>query len=125
MGFAINKNLPEVFIMENHLDILMLTVGHELGHVFTKTLTNNHSEEAKAFAFEIAWIKTIIEHNIAGLRFSFRLDPKPANNGLHDVAFSFVKSWLVKGKKALELYWELAKGSVTVENIYTFDYKLF
>lgn len=125
MGFAINKEIPEIFVRENHLDALMLTIGHELGHVFTKSLVNSHCEEAKAFAFEIAWIKTIIEHNIAGLRYSFNLDPKPAKNGLHDVAFSFVKEWLAKGKKAIELYWDIAKGLLTVENVYTFDYKAF
>lgn len=125
MGFAINKNIPEVFIMENHLDILMLTIGHEIGHVFTKSLANSHSEEAKAFAFEIAWVKTIIEHNIAGLRYSFNLDPKPARNGLHDVAFSFVKELLSKGKKAIQVYWDLAKGVITVENVFSFDYKVF
>lgn len=125
MGFAINKEIPEIFVRENHLDALMLTIGHELGHVFTKSLTNKHNEEAKAFAFEIAWVKSIIEHNIAGLRHSFNLDFKPANNGLHDIAFSFVKKIMQKGKKDMEIYWELVKGILTVENIYTFDYKLF
>lgn len=125
MGFAVNKELPEIFIRENHLDALMLTIGHELGHVFTKSLASQHNEEAKAFAFEIAWIKAMIEHNIAGLKYSFRLDFKPAKNGLHDVAFSFVKKCLEKGKKAIDVYWELVKGLLTVENVYSFDYKVF
>ncbi len=125
MGFAINKNLPEIFVRENHLDQLMLTIGHELGHVFTKSLINRHNEEAKAFAFEIAWLKAIIEHNIAGLQNSFRLDINPAKNGLHDIAFEHVKKWLKVGKKAIEIYWELVKGILTIENTYTFDYKLF
>ena len=102
-----------------------MTIGHELGHVFTKSLINKHNEEAKAFAFEIAWLKTIIEHNIAGLQYSFNLDVKPAKNGLHDIAFAHVKKWLEKGKKAIEIYWELVKGALTVENTYTFDYKVF
>lgn len=124
MGFAINKNIPEIFVKENHLDALMLTIGHELGHVFTKSLANKHSEEAKAFAFEVAWLKAIIEHNIAGLQNSFNLDPKPAKNGLHDVAFNFVKELLKKGKRAMEIYWELVKGILTVET-YAFDYRVF
>ncbi|MBM3199552.1 hypothetical protein FJZ53_01355 [Candidatus Woesearchaeota archaeon] len=125
MGFAINKTIPEIFVRENHLDALMLTLGHELGHVFTKGLANQHSEEAKAFAFEMAWIKTIIEYNIAGLKHSFNMNPNPAKNGLHDVAFSFVKDLLSKGKKAIQVYWDLARGIITVENIYTFEYKVF
>lgn len=125
MGFAINKKIPEIFVKENHLDQLMLTIGHEIGHVFTNSLTNKHNEEAKAFAFEVAWIKKITEHNIAGLQKSFRLDVTPARNGLHDVAFAHVKKWLKAGKKAIDIYWELVKGMLAVENTYTFDYKVF
>ena len=125
MGFAINKNLPEIFIRENELDQLMLTIGHELGHVFTKNLVNKHNEEAKAFAFEIAWLKAIIENNIAGLQHSFNLDPSPAKNGLHDIAFEHVKKWLKAGRKAIDIYWDLVKGIISVENTYSFSYKLF
>jgi len=125
MGFAINKNIPEIFVRENELDQLMLTIGHELGHVFTKSLTNKHNEEAKAFAFEVAWIKAIIENNIAGLQQAFTLDINPAKNGLHDVAFENVRKWLKAGRKAIDIYWELTKGILTVENNYFFNNKVF
>lgn len=114
-GFAVNKTIPEIFVKENNLDLLMLTIGHELGHVLTKSLNNKHDEEAKAFAFEMAWIETIIEHNIGGLKNSFNLDPKPANNGLHDRAFDFIKNLLQKEKKSLEIYWELADSILKMD----------
>ena len=125
MGFAINKQFPEVFIKENELDQLMLTIGHELGHVFTKSLSNQHNEEAKAFAFEIAWLKAIIENNITELQNSFTLDINPAKNGLHDIAFEHVKNWLKSGKKAIEIYSEIVNGVLTIENTFNFNYNLF
>ena len=113
-GFALNTAFPQIFVKENPLDLLLLTLGHEIGHVITKSLSDPVAEEAKAFAFEMAWLHTIIEHNIAGLAQSFTLTPAPANNGLHDKAFAFVMSWLKTGKKALDLYWELFYGAVTL-----------
>ncbi|MBU4502576.1 MAG: hypothetical protein KKA79_08315, partial [Nanoarchaeota archaeon] len=126
MGFAINKSIPEVFIKENNMDQLMLTIGHELGHVFTKSLKNQHDEEAKAFAFEIAWIKAILENDIAGLKDSFTLDINPAKNGLHDVAFDNVKKWLQKGKNAIDVYWDLVRGILKIDQTdYSFLDKMF
>jgi hypothetical protein len=112
MGFAINRtNEPSlIFVRQNYLDALMLTLGHELGHVLTTRLPNAHDEEAKAFAFEIAWVKTIIENNIGNLAQSFNIDFTPAQNGLHDRAFSFVQNKLRAGKAALKVFWELARG---------------
>jgi len=125
MGFAINKKIPEVFVKENELDQLMLTMGHELGHVYTKSLKSKHDEEAKAFAFEMAWVKAIIENNIGNLENSFTLKINPASNGLHDIAFKHVVTWLKAGKKAIDIYWELVKGILKVKNIYSFDYQIF
>ena len=104
--------------MENHLDALMVVVGHEIGHVLTKSLPNKHDEEAKAFAFSIEWAKTIKEHNIANLGLSIKdeLDFRPARNGLHDVAFAFVDFMLKKGRKAIDLHSDLVRKYVSVFN---------
>ena len=73
-------------------------------------LKNSVEEEAKAFAFEIAWMKAIREHNIGNLAGSIETGIlSPANNGIHDVAFNFVRG-LLKEKTALEAYWEIAAG---------------
>ena len=59
MGFSINnygKGVSEIYIKEQELDSLLLTIGHEIGHVLSPTLMNAHSEEAKAHAFSIAWV---------------------------------------------------------------------
>lgn len=118
MGFAINRRavgeVSELFVRQNDLDALMLTIGHEIGHVFTDKLASAVDEEAKAFAFEIAWMKTIIDKNIADLQFSFNPLFSPAQNGVHDVAFKFVKEVMLSGKTALDIYWELAKKEMRV-----------
>ncbi len=118
LGFSINGDDKRIFIRENHLDALMLVIGHEIGHVLTETLPNKHDEEAKAFAFSIEWAKTIKEHNIANLGLSIKdeLDFQPARNGLHDVAFAFVDFMVKKGRKAMQLHDDLARKYVSIFN---------
>lgn len=114
-GFALNrqgKGINEVFVRKNHLDHLMLTLGHEIGHVMSKTLADDRDEEAKAFAFSVAWMKTIKENNIAGLAGSIM--PNPARNGLHDVAYEYLLELINKGKGAWQLFRELADGAITI-----------
>lgn len=119
-GFSINA-LPfkQIFIKKGDLDKVLLVAGHEIGHVLTPALTNAHDEEAKAFAFEFAWVETILKHNIANLKENFTLDMQPAKNGLHDVAAGFVKQLMKKGKEAMELYEEISRKLIilTQQNI--------
>lgn len=92
VGFALNRRgfgLSEIFVRKASLGRVMLTVGHEIGHVMSLPLKNIQTEEAKAYAFSIAWIKTMKEHNIANLGSVLQI--KPAQNGIHDIAFSFVQ----------------------------------
>jgi hypothetical protein len=112
MGFAINRYpYPStIFVKKNHLDALMLTIGHELGHVLSPRLSDDVDEEAKAFAFELAWVKTVVEHDIGELAGNFNIDFVPAENGLHDRAFAFVQDVVKKGKESLKVFWELSKG---------------
>lgn len=118
LGFSINGKDKKIFVRENNLDILMIVIGHEIGHVLTETLSNKHDEEAKAFAFTIEWAKTIKEHNIAdlGVNVKDELEFKPAKNGLHDVAFSFVNFIIRKGRKAIDLHDDLVKKYISIFN---------
>ncbi len=113
VGLSINRKeqglISDIFILNDEFDKVMLTIGHELGHVMSRTLNDSKDEEAKAFAFSFAWMKTIKENNIGELGRSIVFD-SPASNGIHDVAFSFVTKKLKEGKEALELYWDLVKG---------------
>jgi hypothetical protein len=114
-GFSLNSNgrgASQVFARADQLDKLMLTIGHEIGHVLTKTLKNAHDEEAKAFAFSLAWMETIRERNIAGI--GKNILPEPANNGLHDIAFDFVQRIIMAGTSAFETFVQLAKGMLTI-----------
>lgn len=121
LGFSLN-GAKKIFVKENHLDSLMLVIGHEIGHVFTKTLPNKHDEEAKAFAFSVEWAKTIKKHNVANLGLSIRhdMDFQPARNGLHDIAFSFVDFMVKKGRNAMQLHDDLAKKYVSIFNVFYF-----
>ena len=106
--------LSEIFIKEDLLDKVMLTLGHELGHVLTKRLNNNKDEEAKAFAFSIAWMRTIKQHNIGNLATSIQLD-QPARNGLHDVALDFILN-KVKQKEPLDVWKQITNGDINVSD---------
>ena len=117
IGLSINRNkqglLSEIFILNDTLARVMLTIGHELGHVLTETLPNQHDEEAKAYAFSLAWMETIKEYNIAGLGGAIVFD-SPAQNGLHNVAFDFVRRLVKQGKKIWDVYRGLVRGRVSV-----------
>ena len=119
MGFAINRKASghpsEIFVRENELDHLMLTIGHEIGHIMSIPLKDARDEEAKAFAFSMVWMEKIKENDIAGLGMSFCMD-SPANNGLHDVAFSFVRQLMQAGKSALDVFSGLILGMFTIEH---------
>lgn len=120
LGFSVNGSNKQIFARENHMDALLLVVGHEIGHVLTEALENKHDEEAKAFAFSIEWAKTIKMHNVANLGASIKdeLYFQPARNGLHDVAFEFIDFMVKKGRNAIELHKDLVKKYVSVFNVY-------
>jgi len=114
LGFSLNGEEKRIFARENHLDALMLVIGHEIGHVLTETLPNKHDEEAKAFAFSVEWANTIKQHDVANLGSSIKDDFEPARNGLHDVAFQFVEFMLKKGRNAMQLHDDLARHYLSV-----------
>lgn len=117
VGFSLNRRpdglMSDVFVRADEKDRVLLTIGHEIGHVFSLPLAGRHNEEAKAFAFSRAWMDAIQREDIAGLGNSIVSD-NPARNGLHDVACAFVWDSIRKGKDALELFWELVRGDVGV-----------
>jgi hypothetical protein len=117
-GFAINRKkrgISEVFVGKGELAQVMLTLGHEIGHVLSESLPSQIDEEAKAFAFSMAWMKAIYKHNIAGLKTC--INPNPANNGVHNKAFAFVASLIGKGRKAIEIYADLITRTISAEQI--------
>ena len=118
-GFAVNRKklglVSEIFVKKGELDRLMLTIGHEIGHCLTRQLDNRINEEAKAFAFSIEWMKIIKENNIANLSTAIKLE-RPANNGLHNVALDFVLDLISKGRKALDICFDLTNGFIEVSS---------
>lgn len=117
-GFAVNTNgrgMQRIFAKRNSTDELMLTIGHEIGHIMTGTLEDQRDEEAKAFAFSMAWMHAIRQNNIAGI--AQCINPNPARNGVHDTAFEFVITQAERGKTAMQIYEELAKGELTIASI--------
>ena len=120
LGFAVNrkgKGISKIVVMQNNLDMLMLVIGHEIGHVLTMPAFTSQDEEAKAFAFQFAWVKAIFEHDIAGLSASINSEIfRPAQNGVHDVAFSFVQKLTSSGRRALEVYGLISAGLIGIQN---------
>ena len=116
-GFSINRRgfgTSQVFVREDELARLMLTIGHEIGHVISLPMKDPVDEEAKAFAFSMAWMSAIKENNIGEL--SEAISPMPARNGLHNVAFDFVVDLVRNGRKAIDVYLELIRGGISISN---------
>lgn len=124
VGFSVNRNheggISTIVVRKGHLDEMLLTVAHEIGHVIAHALKNPVSEEAKAFAFELACSKTIAEYNIAGLGNSIDHGAllAPAKNGLHDRAFAWLREQMMEGKKALEIFLTLINSGGLVVNVH-------
>ncbi len=114
LGFAYNRlgfGTSEIFLLENDLDVLLLTAGHEIGHVTSFPVKSKIMEEAKAFAFEAAWVRSIFRRNIAGLARSISFDAfNPADNGVHDVAFDFVRRKVFFGENPLSLFRKISNN---------------
>ena len=105
LGFSLNRNHPgnndsinQVFVKEADIAQVLIVMGHEIGHVLSQPLDDIKDEEAKAFAFEYAWVEAMIEYDFAGLRESLTT-PVPADNGLHNIASDFVLDLINTGKK--------------------------
>jgi len=116
-GFSINRRgfgMNQVFVREDELARLMLTIGHEIGHVISLPMKNPVDEEAKAFAFSIAWMDAVRKNNIGGL--SEVIHPAPADNGLHNVAFGLVAEQMKSGKSAAEIYLEVLNGEISINS---------
>jgi len=116
-GFAVNSNsraANKIFIKQNYLDSLMLTIGHEIGHIMSHTLPDETDEEAKAFAFSMAWMEAIKQNNIAGI--AECISPRPAKNGIHDKAFELVIEQAEQGKKAMEIFKEIVQGKISISS---------
>jgi len=114
-GFSINGKDRLVFAKKDYLDRVMLTIGHEIGHVLSMPLQSQLDEEAKAFSFSVAWMRAIVQNNIAGLQMS--IEENPAKNGLHDVAYEFVRQRIDKGENALDLFVKFAIGEESVKTL--------
>ena len=117
-GFCRNRcgfGTSEVFVKRQELARAMLTLGHEIGHALSPTLPDAKDEEAKAFAFALAWMQAIREHNIGGL--TAAILPRPAQNGLHNVALHFVLELASAGSTFMETFINLCKGIVTINKV--------
>ncbi|RLE37972.1 hypothetical protein DRJ17_05305 [Candidatus Woesearchaeota archaeon] len=115
LGFCINRKgfgISDIFVLENNLDILLLTIGHEIGHALTSPRKSKQDEEAKAFAFSLAWINAIKKYNLANL--GQNIEFEPAKNKLHDVAFRFVMETVAQKIDPMFLFTNLANGNVSI-----------
>ena len=103
-----------VYVKKDELARVLLTTGHELGHALYAALHDDVLEEAKAFAFAMAWMNTIREHDIASLK-DVLISENPAQNGLHNKAFAYVQQLLQKGWEPLQVFEQLQLGLLTID----------
>ena len=110
VGVSYNRRqlglMSEIFVIEGSLASVMLTVGHEIGHVLSKTLDDPALEEAKAYSFSFAWMDVIRDNDIAGLAGAF-VSTLPAANGIHDKGYNLVKKLIVDGQNPFSIYRDL------------------
>ena len=114
-GFCMNNRgfgKSHIFIRRGDKAEVLLTIGHEIGHALSFPL-QLHDEEAKAFAFSVAWMEQIKKRDIGGLGRSIRLGA-PAENGLHNAALKFVVSLVEAGKDALAVFKGLISGEFSL-----------
>lgn len=111
MGFCFNKygkGVSEIYVKQDHMDRLLLTIGHEIGHCMSPALPVIQDEEAKAHAFSLAWMETIRDNNIGGLTPNIALNP--ARNGIHDVALDFVNLLVNAGASSMDAFKTISQG---------------
>jgi hypothetical protein len=115
-GFCKNKvgyGITEIYVKAGEMANVMLTAGHELGHAMTTPLNDIRDEEAKAFSFSLAWMDCIRENNIGNLQTAIL--PRPAVNGVHNVAYNFVLSTAEQGKGMMNIFESLCNGTLTIQ----------
>ncbi len=121
-GFAKHKTdgLPmhTIVVKKSSLAEVLTVVGHEIGHVISEKKGNAHDEEAKAIAFEYAWVKTIKEFDLAGIGHIIRNVPL-ARNGLHDLAQMFVENRIKYGDDPLDIFDDIVADEISVAQMAT------
>jgi len=116
-GFAIpakEGTLKQIFIKSGPKDQIMMTIGHELGHISSPILPDIRDEEAKAYAFSLAWMQVMREHRIGDLKPQIWLSG--AKNGIHNVALDAVLD-ASRHVQPLTMYHQLTAGLVTHETL--------
>jgi hypothetical protein len=115
-GFCVPGHNKLIYVLHDSLLNMMLTLGHEIGHILTAPRQNRITEEAKAYSFEIMWLSRMKDNNILELGHIIDLSRlgTPAANGIHDVAFRWVNSFLMDGKTAFEIYKDITDGEIVI-----------
>jgi hypothetical protein len=111
LGFC-NHRTKSIFVMENNFAELLLTIGHEIGHLLSDPLPDLVDEEAKAMAFASAWAQTIHDNNIGNLGAHIQMH-QPAQNGVHNIASNFVNNMLEDGSIAMDVFEQLSRKYIS------------
>ena len=115
LGFAYNHGFGNrgVYVRRNHLDILFVVLGHEIGHVLSKQMEPIEREEAKAYAFQLAWVEAIVSFDILGLKNSINPNEwRPPKDSEHEKALEFVTGKIREGMKPIDVFNSLISGKM-------------
>ena len=109
-GFA-DRAMDVVYLKEGPFCNVFIEAGHELGHILSENIEDPVNEEAKAFAFQLAWQEAA--HKTLGYTrglvmdsISSRLNDLPNNGSYqnHRQAYEIVRSLQKEGFPLMDLY---------------------
>lgn len=115
LGFAFSKhyaswNFDQVaYVLEGNLFKVMKVIGHEIGHLVERPMINPVVEEAKAYAFEMAWGRVVQGNDIGGLRNTTIANLRMPNANPHAEAAMLVKEMVEAGYNPLDLFYEIGR----------------
>jgi|GEM_PF-5804057 len=115
---ASGDDFDRAFVNQDSLSQVASTIGHELGHLFSRELNQNVDEEGKAYAFEAAWDFAIQSKGFLGLneQYSYFLSKATDQEAwpVHYEAFTFVVSLLKEGYNPCDLYGAFVRREIHV-----------
>lgn len=119
LGFVWRSNTAghgSIYIRRSYFPTVMKVIGHEIGHLLGSCLSDPRLEEAKAYAFETAWTDEICDKNTGNLRSRIQMNLfSPRLQDPHKTAINFVFKKIQAGVRALDLFRDISKGKVRIE----------
>lgn len=111
-GFT-DRSRNRIYVKRDSLAMMVLSIGHEIGHMITHSLGG--LEEKKAYAFEGWWTDSLLglglpylsKEEIDSIR-----NKRPSGSKIHEEAFDLVKTWRESGYSCKRLFYKIIAGDL-------------